>query len=279
MKGYGLFSYDERSREFLVLGAPIIDSDIEETRKLHQDHLVPDYSERSLYQSLIFAITNQKTTYEQVTRFMHTVAGADLEYIKDANLVYEVAKHGDNKLGFKKNKYKEPFEFMESSGGIGKVVQSYLSDPYDFRKELRKVNWMGPKTAALWYNCIGGDESIMCIDVHLLRQCPSLGIELDKKYFIDRPRISKNGVEYRSRDSLPDRLYYGIEQRLLDIIEHSTLPEQYPDDLLNKHGRINGPFASLLMWWLTASDFRSKMRQLKLFPEARFENPYVQVLS
>jgi hypothetical protein len=267
------FSHD--ARNILFQGRKLDEVDIHEISSISRLHVIPDDSERYYYESLIYAIGNQRINYERVFPFMRRVNALSMDELKDPRIVYGLSRQNGGKLMWKEDRFTPAYEYMQTHSGIESVVKTFLQMPHEVRNELDDIKWLGLKTLSLWYLCLGGDSDILCLDVHNTRQAASLGLELSQKYYI--PKRRKSGLT-RSRimaEQISGNDYLKLEKDLAKLFLESRLVEEFPSYLINASGKINGLFVSAMLWWPSVRGVRGEsMDQYSLFDDTRFISPY-----
>ena len=250
-----VFSY--KKGNIYVLGREVNEETLEDISKVRLSHIVPSKSERHLLESLIWVLANQRINYERTVAFLHQLHGIKLEMLRDPEIVYKIA-HETELRWFDTNRFESALNYVEQNGGVKEVAENYLENPHEFRKELvSKVKWMGMKIASMWYQAIGGEKDILCLDVHHLREAANMGVE-------EVPRTSYIGHERRKGmtagrfelRSINKRKYEEIESKLVELITSSRTAKKYPEFFFNEDGILNGLFTSALLWGMSAQAYR-----------------------
>jgi hypothetical protein len=270
------FTYDKEAREILLEGNPITYAQIQEIKTLVERHKIPQDTRRYYYESILYALVNQRMQYEGSLALMQKMHKLTDYQIEDANKVYKVAKSSPYSIWWLENRVAPFYKYVEEHGGVEEVVKKYLEKPYEMRIELRQIKWVELKTLSLWYTTLGGTGNLLCLDIHNTIQSQGMGIDIPKNNYI--PRERKNGVTQgrKVHSQIVGNRYLRVEKELTDIFMNSKLIERYPKEFLNKEGELNGSFVSALMWWQGTQGYRGNhASQLYLFNDVvRFKNPF-----
>jgi len=201
--------FEVKGEKLYFLDKPIPDKIVKEGKKVLQDFRIPDHSIRSLYESLIFSIANQRVLVERPTTMIMLTHDASLEQLMDVEYVDKKRAEAGCPC---KGRFKDALEYVNGySGGIEKLAEEYLADPLETRRKIvKEVRWVAAKTASLWYLCLGGTK-LMCMDVHNYRQIHGLGIDINKHYYLGKPRSDGRSIT----DTPEISKYEQIEQNVL----------------------------------------------------------------
>ena len=264
-----ILSLDERTKDLLYLGSPLIEENIREIEAIRNNHVIPKPNGRYFYESLIYAIANQRVRYESVTKFMKMLHSLSDEQMKDADLIYNIVKQSPIRW-HTENRFEGAFNFMEQNGGIEKVVRDYIQNGFEVRNMLSKnVKYIQLKTATLWHLCLGGKDPLICLDIHVTRQLAHLGGNVRESSYIPQTRnLSKNSRKKREVSGLQPKEYLDAEKQVIDIMNNMGLIEKYRKEFFNGNGHLDGSMVNALLWWIGAKSFRGEsFNQLEFFPE------------
>lgn len=276
---YNIVSFDNQTGDLLYLGTKLDSEHINEVENIRNSHIIPKKTERYFYESLIYAIANQRVRYESVTSFMQMLHGLSDEQIKDASLIYDLVKQSPIRW-HTVNRFEDAFRFMEQNEGIEKIVKDYIENPFEVRDMLSKnVGYIQLKTATLWHLCLGGKAPLICLDIHLTRQLASMGGKVRESSYI--PSIRKASTKSRKKrevNSLQPKEYLDAERQMIEIFENSNLVRQYQGKFMNGNGNLDGSMVNALLWWIGVKSFRGgSFNQFELFPmipKINFISPY-----
>lgn len=274
------FTYDKDNREILLEGNKITDSQIQTIKSLVGRHKIPQDSKRYYYESIVYALLNQRMQYEGALSLMGKIHKLSDSQVENAHTIYKALKKKPYSIWWLENRVAPFYKYVEEHGGVEQVVKQYLENPREMREELRKnVKWVELKTLSLWYTTLGGEGNLLCLDVHNTIQSQGLGIEIPESNYI--PRERQNGITKgrKVHSQIVGKRYLRVEKELTDIFMNSKLVERYPKEFLNEKGELNGSFVSALLWWQATQGYRGNhAAQLKLFEEPpRFYNPFKPV--
>ena len=175
-----------KGNKLYFVNKPIAENVVDEAKNVLAGFTIPDMTPRSLYESLIFSIANQRVLVERPTTMLMLTHGASLEQLMDYKYVEQIrAKAGCPQKG----RFRKALEYVKRySGGIEGLAADYLANPLETRRKITDEKmWIAAKTASLWYICLGG-KKLVCMDIHNYRQIRGLGIDISKHYFIGKLR-------------------------------------------------------------------------------------------
>jgi hypothetical protein len=270
------FTYDKDTREILLEGNMITDKQIQTIKTLVERHKIPQGNRRYYYESIIYALANQRMQYEgsfALMKKMHKLTDYQIEDVKE---VYLAAKSKPYPIWWRENRVEPFYGYVSEHGGVETVIKQYLERPYETRAELRSIKWVELKTLSLWYTTLGGSGNLLCLDVHNTIQSKGLGIDIPKNNYIPRERTNGATKGRKVHSQIVGNLYLRVEKELTDIFMNSKLVERYPKEFLNEKRELNGSFVSALLWWQGTQGYRGNhAAQLTLFDDApRFQNPF-----
>lgn len=205
---------------------------------------------------------------------MKMIHGLSDEQLKDPEMIHKLALEGESRLMWKENRFEPFYDYAGNNGGIAKLAQDYIDNPQEVRQSIDDIKWLGLKTASLWYVCLGGNGSIITLDVHNTRQSAGLGITIPDRYYAPKKRLSGNSRGRTDLWQISGKDYVRVENDLIGLFRKSRLVERNPA-MLNECGDIDGSFVSALLWWPSTMHSRGEsFNQLSLFSESRFFSPY-----
>ena len=242
----------------------ISDYEIEKSRKILEDHVVPQVTQESALESLLFCISGQVSQWEQSVKFIRNLRLESYPY--DKNAIHKVANFDiltdkdsvnkaarDSGLRFSKHgRFDNSIDYFINEDGAWWDGIVYAD--VELRKEyVKKIKWLGTKTFSLWHLCLGG-KNLLALDVWVMKGLSKLGIEINSRYIIPQKRTPNSTQKVRETPRGQDYLRYEKEAYNLFL--------QDPRFLL-PNGKVDMALADTVLWWKGAN--RGELYQLNLF--------------
>lgn len=258
--------------EIRFLGKPVPEWHVAEAATVARQHVIPQRTERAGIEAAIYAVQSQGLTYERPLEFLQALGRASLEQLMDPAYIHKAWV--ETGARFKENRFAPILSFMAGyPGGVGKLMQDYEARPRKTRDLLDEVKYIGPKSASFIGLCWGIRREVLTIDVHVLRQAAGMGIDVKPSHYLGARRASGK-TKGRNIQTHPNgKEYMRIEQKLLDLVENSDLPNRFPV-CRNPDGSLNTALLTTLFWWAGAKGKRTPLEQAEIFPGGKFASPY-----
>ena len=225
-----LFSMNEERVKYLT--NPLPNELLEDVQQAHVAHRVVELSERLCYESLLFCIASQGTSFEKATGFIKASHGADLELLTDAYLLQEQAKASGLLYH---DRFADPLAYMKAKG-IRNVVSALLNDPFNTREALSEVKFLKRKTISFWHLCLGGKE-LVTLDRHNNLQIHGLGVDMAQALY--DPQMQRSDGKRVPSQPTPKE-YVRIEKETLTKFER--------EDPFYSEGKLDGALVTTLFW-------------------------------
>ncbi|MEK6835587.1 MAG: hypothetical protein AABX55_01035, partial [Nanoarchaeota archaeon] len=199
--------------------------EIEESRKILDDHVVPEVTQESALESLLFCISGQVSLWESSVKFIRNLRLRSHPYEQDAihkvssfdvltnrDYVNQAAREGGLRFS-KHSRFDSSIEYFLSEDH---VWWKYITDAdVKLREEyVKKIKWLGEKTFSLWHLCLGG-KNLLALDVWVMKGLSKLGIELNPRYIIPQKRTPNSRAKVREAPNRKE--YLRIEQEAYNL--------------------------------------------------------------
>ena len=242
----------------------ILDYEIEESRKILNDHVVPRLTQESALESLLFCISGQVSLWEQSVKFIRNLR---LEsYPQDKNAIHKVASFNvlTDKEIVNKTARDAGLRFSKH-GRFDNSIDYFINENHtwwndiayadvELREEyVKKIKWLGTKTFSLWHICLGG-KNLLTLDVWVMKGLNKLGVGINSRYIIPQKRTLNSRQKVREAPREQD--YLRIEK------EAYKLFLQDPRFLLHNR-KVDMALLDTVLWWKGAN--RGELYQLNLF--------------
>ena len=181
-------------------------------------HTLRTLSERTITETLLMAYLAQANYSEPLFPYIRRLQSEPLEHLRDMRWLLANKAPFRYKVGKNTARYPTALQFADGYGGIERLAEDYLSDPFDFREFLYdNINGMGYKTASYWHFLMGG-EGLFTLDQHVLEQASGLGVAMPERFVTPKPRASGIHKGSSIRESPSGLTYLQIESRLADLL-------------------------------------------------------------
>jgi len=243
----------------------ITDDEIEEARRVLEDHIVDPLTKEGALESLVWCISSQAQGWEAASRFVYNLRDmshpgdpdargkyASLMTLRDRDKVVEASRSA----GLRFTKANRCGPALTYFSGINNWWDEIVESEVALRKEyVDRLQWVGNKTYSFWHICLGGTK-LIALDVHVMRGLMELGVEMNEYYVVPRARITDtqlvrktpNTKDYERIEREARNLFSGDERFLLD------------------NGNVDMALVDGVLWWKGAN--RGNQRQGHLFGNA-----------
>lgn len=260
----------------IVLSKMIIESitggEINEAKKVLEDHVVKPLTEEGALESGIFCIASQANDWEMASKIIYALRDhsgngstnareriTSMKTITDATLVEKIAEK--NGWRFHHEKRFTPFINYFSDAPVGwwsQIREAHIDQRTEY---VRDIKYIGDKTFSFWNICLGGTK-LLALDVHVMRGLTNLGIQMNENYVIPKLRKKKTGNGYQKvRKTPPTKDYLRIEREARNLFREDG---RFFND---SEGEVNLALVDAVLWWKGAK--RQDSGQAYLFSDWR----------
>lgn len=241
----------------------ISDSEIQNARKVMEDHTVRPLTKEGAFENLIFCIASQGSNWERPTRFIYNLREksyprdplardkfASRKVLMDKDVVNLSAKESRLRYAYSRRFDASIDYFAQKEDNWQEEVRD--ADIKTRENYVKELKWVSYKTFSFWSLCLG-NKDLIALDVHIRRQLKNeFGIDMHKKY--SSPTKRGDGQTVSTDPSKSD--YYAIEEAAKEFFSKDKR-------FLQENGRPDCALIDGLLWWRGAN--RSGVGQGCLF--------------
>jgi len=249
---------------FIFMIKEISDYNIEEAKKILDDHIVPEVTQESALESLLFCISSQVSLWEASVKFIRNLRLAsypkdqfsinriaNFDVLTNKSMVNEAARIGGLRFS-KHGRFESSIDYFVNENN--EWWRDIPNADVDLREEyVKKIKWLGIKTFSLWHICLGG-KNLLALDVWVMKGLNNLGIEINPHYIIPRKRNGNSKQKVRSSPEKED--YLRIEQEAYRLFLQDKR-------FLLPNGKVDVALVDTVLWWNGAN--RGNLYQYNLF--------------
>ena len=241
----------------------ISDYEIEEARKILNDHIVPELSQESALESLLFCISGQVSLWEPSVKFIRNLRRyshsndtdsihkvTSFSILTDKYLVNLAAQKGGIRFS-KHGRFESSIDYFVNANH--EWWREIPNADIDLREDyIKRIRWVGRKTFSLWHQCLGGKD-LLALDVWVMKRLKNFGIEINEDYIITKrrtPNSQKNRVTPNKED------YLRIEKEAYELFVKDNR-------FLLPNGKVDMALVDAVLWWNGAN--RGNLHQYNLF--------------
>lgn len=239
------------------------DQQLTQSKSVLSDHIVDPFSRESAFESGLWCICSQATTYEMASQFIYRLRRSsshnsqfkvsDYSVLTNVDLVDKVSAD----VGWRFANMGRFKEFIKYFSGFNEsdFLKLKFADNALREEIVSNVPYLGRKTFSFWNLCLGG-TNLLALDVYVMRGLHNLGLNINPDYFTPKSR-SNESQKVRKTPGKID--YINIENSARKIFSND-------ERFLLENNQTNMALVDSVLWWAGAN--RNSFFQGNLFGES-----------